>query len=316
MKAFISRSHSEPLSVGDTLFSSESSDIDTCFLYPLDLLHTDRLHDIQGYEVDAEDCTVSGGLWVEAPSRLTIVRKLSMLGLAACATAQAFECKDVHILEDSIQPSGIGQGVIQALQHYKGHVKTEGTKSVACATGEGAGTISTGRESVACATGGSAAVVGRGLSSAAIATGPHSAALAVGNRTLAGTSEAYSVAVAQGAHSAAIASGFRSVAEADYEGSAAVVTGRGSLAQAEGRMSVSVAVGDKSVACAKDDKAIAIATGYDSQAKGALGSWLILVERDTHTCDILSVASVQVDGEKVKADVVYTIKNGKVVEKV
>lgn len=154
MKTYISRSTSVPLGVGDTLIHRGDSHLDTCFLHPLDVLHTEGLHETQFYEVDVEGYTREGNLWLENPARLTVIRKLSIQGLAACAAAHAFECKDVHILEDSVKPTGIGQGVIQALQQYKGHVKTEGERSVACTAGDEAGTISTGRLSVACATGG------------------------------------------------------------------------------------------------------------------------------------------------------------------
>lgn len=299
---------------GDTL-TDEISDLDTCFLHPLDVLHTERLHDTQAYEVQAEGYTKAGDLWLEGPSKLTVARKLSTMDLVVCAAAQAFECKDADILEDSIQPYGLGRGVIQALQEYKGHVKAQGEKCAACATGDEAGAISTGRQGVACATGTYAAVVSHGPESAAIATGTHAAALSSANRTLSGTTESYSVAEAKGLQCAAVALGFRSVAEVKYAHSTAIATGGRSLAKAGGCMSVSVTSGDSSVAWAMDDKAIAISTGYDSQAKGALGAWLVLVERAKVTGDVLSVVSVQVDGEKIKADVVYTICDGEVVEK-
>lgn len=316
MKTYISRSVSEPLSVGCTLIDSETSELDTCFLHPLDVLHTDHLHDMQAYEVDVEACSIEGKLWTENPSRLlTVTRALSIQGLAACAAAQVFERKDVHILEDSVQPTGTGQGVIQALQQYKGHVKTEGERSVACTTGDEAGVISTGRLSVACATGRYTSAVSRGPSSAAIATGTHAASLSSATGTLAGTTEAYSVAVAHGLQSAAIATGFKSVAEVELAHSTAIATGGKSVAAAKGCLSVSIATGDASVAWAKDDDAVAISTGYDSQAKGALGSWLILVERDTYTGKVISVVSAQVDGEKIRENIAYTVRKGEVVEK-
>ena len=54
-------------------------------------------------------------------------------------------------------------------------------------------------------------------------------------------------------------------------------------------------------------------TGNDSKAKGAKGNWLVLTERDDNY-KILGVVAVEVDGEKVKADTWYKLKNGEVVE--
>ena len=48
-------------------------------------------------------------------------------------------------------------------------------------------------------------------------------------------------------------------------------------------------------------------------AKGVIGSWLVLTERDSN-CGLLGVKAVQVDGETVKADTYYTLSGGEIVE--
>ena len=61
------------------------------------------------------------------------------------------------------------------------------------------------------------------------------------------------------------------------------------------------------------DESIAIVTGRDSKAKGAVGCWIVLTERDSNW-HILSVKAIKVDGEIIKADTWYTLKNGEVKE--
>ena len=52
--------------------------------------------------------------------------------------------------------------------------------------------------------------------------------------------------------------------------------------------------------------------GYENKAKGNIGSWLVIAERNDDV-DILSVISVKVDGKKVKADTWYKNVNNKIV---
>ena len=53
--------------------------------------------------------------------------------------------------------------------------------------------------------------------------------------------------------------------------------------------------------------------GRKCKARGALGCWLILTERDDDG-HILGVQAVKVDGENIKADTWYELCGGKVVE--
>ncbi len=47
--------------------------------------------------------------------------------------------------------------------------------------------------------------------------------------------------------------------------------------------------------------------------KGNIGSWLVIAERND-TGEILEIKSVKVDGKKVKENVFYKLKNGKLIE--
>ena len=62
---------------------------------------------------------------------------------------------------------------------------------------------------------------------------------------------------------------------------------------------------------------IAISVGYDSKARGALGTWIVLAELDEwdgEGCPIKDVRAFKVDGEQVKADTWYKLVNGVLIE--
>ena len=71
--------------------------------------------------------------------------------------------------------------------------------------------------------------------------------------------------------------------------------------------------GDYSIAVVEGKESIALAGGYKSKAKGALGCWLVLAERDNKD-NILGMKAVKVDGVQIKPDTFYILKEGEVVE--
>ena len=72
--------------------------------------------------------------------------------------------------------------------------------------------------------------------------------------------------------------------------------------------------GDQSAATVSGSNSIAIVTGKNSYAKGAIGCWLVLTERNSDY-EILGVKAVKVDGKKIKSDTFYELVNGKIIEK-
>ena len=95
--------------------------------------------------------------------------------------------------------------------------------------------------------------------------------------------------------------------------SAATNTGGWSAATNTGDRSAATNTGDQSAATVKGKDSIAIVTGYQSKAKGSLGCWIVLTERDEEM-HILDVKAVRVDGVEIKEDTFYILKNGKVEE--
>ena len=80
-----------------------------------------------------------------------------------------------------------------------------------------------------------------------------------------------------------------------------------------GDRSAATNTGNWSAATAGGAESIAVVTGYSSKAKGAVGCWLVLTERD-EKMHILGVQAVCVDGETIKADTFYMLKNGAITE--
>ena len=116
--------------------------------------------------------------------------------------------------------------------------------------------------------------------------------------------------------------GFRSVAtnmddssESTNEGgySLSASTGDYSKATNTGFRSAAINTGDSSWAKVAGDGSVAIVTGSDSKAKAGLGSAIVIAERgefNGKTYPLLNIKAAIVDGEKIKADTWYTLRNG------
>ena len=122
---------------------------------------------------------------------------------------------------------------------------------------------------------------------------------------------------ATGLRGAASATGWQGAASATGERGAASATGKQGAASATGKQGAASATGTQGAASATGTESVAAALGIDSKAKGALGCWIVIAEweRDEefnwHRKD---VKCFKVDGESVKPDIWYKLKNGELVE--
>ena len=131
------------------------------------------------------------------------------------------------------------------------------------------------------------------------ATGDQGAASATGNQGVASATGDQGAASATGHRGAASATGYQGAASATGDQGAASATGYRGAASATGKAGV------------------ALAAGYECKAMGALGCAIFCVERgewDGETYPIIAVKAAIVDGEKIKADTWYRLKNGEFVE--
>ena len=99
--------------------------------------------------------------------------------------------------------------------------------------------------------------------------------------------------------------------------SAAVNSGIGSAAVNSGIGSAAVNTGTGSAAEVSNGDSVAIVTGYNSKAKAGFGSAIVITERGVwngKTYPLINIKAAIVDGEKIKADTWYTLRNGEFVE--
>jgi hypothetical protein len=188
-------------------------------------------------------------------------------------------------------------GIIKAgVEYIKEQVNWEDDK--ATNTGDQSAATNTGNRSAATNTGNQSAATNTGNRSAATNTGYQSAATNTGN---------WSAATNTGNWSAATNTGDRSAATNTGDQSAATNTGNWSAATNTGYQSAAIVEGKES---------IALATGINSKAKGKIGCFIVLAEwkEINYEYHIVDVKSAKVDGENIKEDTFYTLKDGKFVE--
>ena len=152
---------------------------------------------------------------------------------------------------------------------------------------------------------------------AASATGYLGAASATGDRGAASATGDLGAASATGDRGAASATGYRGAASATGNRGAASATGNLGAASATGYLGAASATGYLGAASATGKAGVALAAGLECKAMGALGCAICCVERgewDGETYPIVAVKAAIVDGERIKADTWYRLKNGKFVE--
>ena len=118
---------------------------------------------------------------------------------------------------------------------------------------------------------------------------------------------------ATGYYGASSATGYRGASSA---------TGDYGASSATGKCGASSATGYKGSAIAGDPESIAIAWGYKGKAKGVIGSYLVLADWEGNENNfwtqeewsLKGAKMVRVDGDKIKADTWYTMKNGEILE--
>lgn len=103
------------------------------------------------------------------------------------------------------------------------------------------------------------------------------------------------------------------VIQADETADVAIANGRKSQAVATETNSIAIAIGDNSVATALKSHTMAFGGVHSwSQARGVIGSFLILAEQDSDR-KVSNVIAVKVDGTLIKPDVCYELLAGYII---
>ena len=96
----------------------------------------------------------------------------------------------------------------------------------------------------------------------------------------------------------------------------AATTGDCAHAATTGSYAHAATTGDRAHAAVSGNESIACALGVEGKAKGALGCWIVCAEWENKNegWHIECVKAAAVDGENIKADTWYMLKNGEFVE--
>ena len=93
----------------------------------------------------------------------------------------------------------------------------------------------------------------------------------------------------------------------------AAASGWSGNAAASGVSGTASVTGPYGKASALGEQCLAVAWGQDSLARGAVGNWIVVSERDDDG-NIIDAKIVKVDGDTIKADTWYKLANGEIVE--
>ena len=123
------------------------------------------------------------------------------------------------------------------------------------------------------------------------------------------------------AHSATTGDSAHSATTGRYANSAttgssanSATTGDSAHSATTGRYANSATTGySAGVRCSVADPTAVAAVHGEGAARGAVGSWLVLTERDDE-CNVVEVRAVQVDGETLKPHTYYRLTGGQLVE--
>ena len=104
--------------------------------------------------------------------------------------------------------------------------------------------------------------------------------------------------------------------QVNWEDDKATNTGYQSAATNTGDRSAATNTGNRSAAIVEGKESIALAAGIKSKAKGKTGCFIVLTEWKEINFEyyLVDVKSAKVDGENIKEDTFYMLKDGKFVE--
>ena len=140
---------------------------------------------------------------------------------------------------------------------------------------------------------------------------------ATGNYGVSSATGDYGVSSATGYKGASSATGTCGASSATGTCGASSATGYKGASSATGNCGASSATGYKGASSADNTTAVAVAWGYESKAKGCVGSHIVCAEwryvDDKKEWELVGAKMARVDGDKIKADVYYILKDGEFV---
>ena len=150
-------------------------------------------------------------------------------------------------------------------------------------------------------------------------TGNYGVSSATGLRGASNATGKYGASSSTGNYGASSSTGFCGASSATGYYGASSATGNYGASSATGDYGASSATGFCGSSYAGNETAIAVAWGFYGKAKGVLGAHIVLAdwegdENDSDTWSLKGARLFKVDGETVKADTWYTLRDGELVE--
>ena len=281
---------------------------------PIDVLNHYVPNKSRYFEAEAEDVTDER----ESEDTKIVAKRMTLkaeIGIPGLVKAQIEYIKKQIGFDDAIKRADAEKE--NHATGDQGAASATGYQGAASATGNQGAASATGNQGAASATGYQGAASATGYQGAASATGDLGAASATGYQGAASATGDLGAASATGNRGAASATGYQGAASATGYQGAASATGDLGAASATGNQGAASATGDQGAASATGKAGVALAAGLECKAMGALGCAICCVERgewNGESYPIIAVRAAIVDGEKIKADTWYQLKNGEFVE--
>ena len=153
---------------------------------------------------------------------------------------------------------------------------------------------------------------------ASSATGDYGASSATGDCGASSATGYCGASSATGDYGASSATGYKGASSATGSCGASSATGNYGASSATGSCGASSATGYKGASSVDNSTAVAVAWGYKSKAKGCIGSHIVCAEwryvGDKKEWEFVGAKMARVDGDKIKADTYYTLRNGEFIE--
>ena len=235
--------------------------------------------------------------------RITIGARLDFAGMVKGAISFVFE-KVKATTGDWAHAATTGDEAHAATTGNWAHAATTGYRAHAATTGDWAHAATTGYRAHAATAGNEAHAATTGYRAHAATTGDWAHAATTGD-------EAHAATTGYRAHAATAGNEAHAATTGDW--AHAATTGNWAHAATTGNWAHAATTGYRAHAEAKGKNSIAAALGFDSSAKAALGCWIVCSEYDNKG-NLKEVKAVKVDGETIKADTLYRLKDGDFVE--
>ena len=275
--------------------------------YPLDCFsYYDPAHSVY-YEVEQSgDLSRRGDDSKVASTKMKIGAEINIAGMVKASINYIRE----RIKEEKGSDDDYGASLATG---NCGASSATGYKGASSATGNCGASSATGYKGASSATGYCGASSATGDYGASSATGDYGASSATGNCGASSATGYKGASLATGDYGASSATGYKG---------ASLATGDYGASSATGNCGASSATGYKGASSAKDPESIAIAWGYKGRVSGVKGSFLVLADWEgdeseywkPYTWKLKGAKMVRVDGEHIKENTWYTMRNGKIVE--